>query len=245
MGVYNSALITTTVWADRISSMVNYLNSIDGITALEERNIIDNQELLGAKFTFDDKGIEGFFGYNSFLQITGIYLKNINIGADIVTPQIYGNNYQDATNVKIQYYLDNNVIFVCIGDMMNGYRHKLEVGFVNTVNSITLFGYGSRFSLNSNNDPLFDMADLTFNVLDDSARVPYTYINMYPYIATAGTIEYTNEGIFVNDGIKMFSTEALKECSTVTLQSTQSLLSGVCVALGTHCLAPLNIEGDD
>ena len=242
MGVYNSALITTTVWADRIESIVNYLNSIEGITASEERVFVGNTEYLGAKFVFDNKGIEGFFGYESSMRITAVYLKNTNIGADLITLQESGNTYQQPSNVKVQYYLGDNAFFISIGDVMGSYRYKLEVGFVNTANSITLFGYGYGVALNSVSDPFIDIANLTFNIPDDSARIPYTYVNMYPYMATAGTIEYCNEAFFANGGIKNFSTEALKECSTVTIQSTQSLLSGICVALGAHCLAPLDIE---
>ena len=167
MGVYNSALITTTIWVDRIRSIINYLNSIEGITASEERVLVSNTEYLGAKFIFDNKGIEGFFGYESTLRSTAVYLKNTNIGADLITLQEGGNSYQGPANVKIQYYLDDNAFFISIGDMMGG-RHKLEVGFVNTVNSITLFGYGCGTVLNSISDPFIDIANLTFNILDDS-----------------------------------------------------------------------------
>ena len=57
MGVHNRALISTTTVEDRLSSLIEFLNSKDGITAVAHTDTISGDSYSGVLYSFDDTDI--------------------------------------------------------------------------------------------------------------------------------------------------------------------------------------------
>jgi hypothetical protein len=91
-----------------------------------------------------------------------------------------------------------------------------------------------------------DISTLTFEETSDLSRTQFSYTNMFQYTSVSGSLDYLGQAYFVNgNNLKKFTTDILRECSTVTLLSTASLSDGNWLAIGAHCLAPLDSEEDE
>ena len=107
----------------------------------------------------------------------------------------------------------------------------------------TLIGYGG----NTTNTEMVDISTLTFEDVTDTARIAYTYTNMFPYEADSGSLDFLAQAYFVNGGVRKFTSTILKECSTVSILSTGSMPNPLPFhfAIGAHCLVPLDQGGNE
>lgn len=240
MGVFGGTIFSNSDFNERASLLANYLNQLDGITAETETITVSSNSYTGVKFTIDEINVTGFLGYNTGCTITAVYVKNNNTDIYLYGPTVSGNDYQRATNVKIYYYLDDDIKLINVGDVMNGYRFKLELMSVTTTTSTKLVGYRVEAG---GTDTFFDVSTLTFEDSLSDSRAAYTYTNMFPYYALPGTIDFVASGFFTNNnGFKKYICESMRECSTVGLLSTQALFVGSHLAIGAHCLVPIDEE---
>ncbi len=245
MGVYNSITITSDDLETRLNSLVAYLNSLDGITA--ERYNDEDWDIgwdpgypQGVKYSFDGTNISCFFGYYRGLIYTaeGVLKDDAYIFKTTHSPY-----NPTTTDLVVHSYIDENCKLITIKD-----AYSLRGGLTTvllTIGNTKLIGYNS-FSTASDDITFLDISSLTFEEISDSVRIPYTYTNMFPYAAPIGQLDFLNQAYFVNgNNVKKFTTELLKECSTVNLLSSASLPAplGNFIAIGAHCLAPLDPEG--
>lgn len=239
MGVYNRAIFSTSE-SERIASLIVYLNNLNSeestIISAEEGTLkIDGTTYTGASFELAGTDISGFFGYNG-LSYTACCLKN---GDNELIPNTARNNSSE-TNLAVNTYIDDNCIYIAINDLQAN-KTGLELMLLNISSSKVLIGYKE---LNTA-DEIADISTLIFEDISDTARVQYTYTNMFPYVAISGTIDFLAQSYFVNGGVKKFQSNLLRECSTVTIKSTVSLPDGNYIALGAHCLAPRDDEEEE
>lgn len=245
MGVYDRGLITTTDVSQRVASITAYLNNLNPepanpiISAETVTESLISNTYIGTAFSFPGTEISGFFGYwTSDVTRSTTYLKKGN--TYLISP--VNRAYTQYNEVVINSYVDSRCLYIAINDL-NQNHAGIELVKLLTSDSKVLLGYKELATIAAEvTNEVADISALVFENLADTSRIPHTYTNMFPYVATAGTIDFTNEAFFVNGGVKAFSTDTLKECSTVALLSTQSLPTGNCVALGAHCLAPLDDE---
>lgn len=238
MGAYNRAIFSTSE-SERIASLISYLNNLNPdpenptIILAEEGTLeISGTTYTGVNFELTGTDISGFFGYNG-LSYTACCLKN---GDNNLVPDTARNNSSE-TNLAVNTYIDDNCIYIAINDLQAN-KTGLELMLLNISSSKALIGYKE---LNTA-DEIADISTLIFEDINDTARVQYTYTNMFPYAAISGTIDFLAQSYFVNGGIKKFQSNFLRECSIVTIKSTASLPDGNYIALGAHCLAPLDEE---
>lgn len=234
MGVYNRAIFSTSE-SERIASLIAYLNNLNPeestIISAEEGTLeIDGTTYTGVNFELAGTDISGFFGYNG-LQYNACCLKN---GNNVLIPDTAKDNV-DTANLSVNSYIDDNCIYIAINDL-NANKTGLELMLLNISSSKVLIGYKELDTA----EEIVDISTLIFEDISDTARVQYTYTNMFPYVAISGTIDFLAQSYFVNGGVKKFQSNLLRECSTVTIKSTASLPDGNYLALGAHCLAPLD-----
>lgn len=239
MGVYRTAQFPADASA-KIISMAAYLNSLDGVTA----EVTTDAGYSGFKFYLDDTDIVGFYGYTEPMRGSYFWLKN---GDTYLIPITAPGTYEGQYAMTVHSYVDEKLILFSFRDHQ-AYRGGMEVALL-SVDNTRLIGYKAN-TVEQNNSPTFlDISTLIFEEITDVARVPHTYVNMFPYVANPGTVDFVPQAYFVTgNNIKAYTSDLLKECSTVTLLSTVSLPSplGACVALGTHCIAPLdNLGGEE
>lgn len=243
MGKFYSASIAVTDATARVTSISNWFNNLEGVSSELVDYTYNSVTVRAAKITIDDTDIEILFGLVPSHYGTSIVHVFNTEDKKLIPDSCETGNDGTTTNAQLYAYIDDNCVLLSLyqSNTYNPTTNGFQVVYVKTSDDKHLVGY-FRFSAR-NSDMYADMPTLTFEDVDDSARVPYNYTNMFPYVATAGTIDFTNEAFFVDgNNVRAFSTEALKECSTVTMLSTQSLPTGNCVALGAHCLAPLDDE---
>ena len=245
MGKFYSTLISSTDVTQRATSISNWINDLDGFTSTVVSYSSSGSVFTSAKITLDDTNIEVLFGIvANTINGTIVYVKN---NGTTLLPDNKKGPSGAVADIYIGAYIDENCRFLSIRQRQaNNESNGVEVLYLTTSTGNNLIGYAKNDTGTStspiNSRDILDVSSLVFEDIDYSARIPYTYTNMFPYVATAGTIDFTNEAFFVNGGMRAFSTDVLKECSTVSLLSTQSLPTGNCVALGAHCLAPLDDE---
>lgn len=236
MGVFDRAIFSTSE-SERIASLISYLNNLNSeestIISAEEGTLeISDTTYTGVSFELAGTDISGFFGYNS-LSYTACCLKN---GNNELIPNT-AKSYMGETNLAINTYIDDNCIYIAINDLQSN-RTGLELMLLNISSSKALIGYKE---LNTA-DEIADISTLVFEDINDPSRIQYTYTDMFPYVAISGTIDFLAQSYFVNGGTKKIQSNFLRECSTVTIKSTASLPDGNYIALGAHCLAPLDEE---
>ncbi len=245
MGKFYSTLISATDVTQRATSISNWIDNLEGFSSTVVSYSSSGSVFTSAKITLDDTNIEVLFGIGANnINGTTVYVKNGDIK---LLPDNKKGPSGAVADIYIGAYIDENCRFLSIRQRQAlNESNGVEVLYLTTSTGNNLIGYGKNDTGTSSNPidsrDVLDVSSLVFEDVDDSARVPYKYTNMFPYVATAGTIDFTNEAFFINGGYKKFATDALKECSTVTLLSGQSLPTGNCVALGVHCLAPLDEE---
>ena len=247
MGVYNSITITSGDLETRLDSLATYLNSLDGITA--ERYNDEDWDIgwdpgypQGVKYSFDGTNISCFFGYYREMIYTAEGVKKDDAYILKTTHAPY---VPTGTPLVVHSYIDDNCKLITIKDTCPD-RGGLTTVML-TIGNTKLVGYKSFYTA-SNNVTFVDISSLTFEEISDPVRIPYTYTNMFPYAAPAGQLDFINQAYFVNgNSVKKFTTDLLKECSAVNLLSSASLPAplGNFIAIGAHCLAPLDEEGGD
>ena len=237
MGVYNNVVISTGL-EDRVNSLVNYLNSLSAITAEAASETYDEVEFTGALFYLDNVNIHGFFGYDSTLKLTFIWL--INGESYLIPKEIRGSTFQTAGVLTIHSYIGDGCVLISMYDS-HSTNDGIEFMLVNINDSVSLIGYKRLTSA-----AFLDIDSLYFENVADVSRIQYTYANMFPYYATAGTLDFLAQAYFINNNIRRFTTSVLKECSTVSLLSTVSLPAplGNHLAIGAHCIVPITEGGE-
>lgn len=239
MGKFYTAAITSMDPIARATSISEWFNNLDGVSSELIDYTYNNVSFKSANITIDDTDIEILFGICA--SDRGISISHLKNGEDnYLIPDTYtSGSTQAVTDAKLYAYIDDNCIMLSVyqSNSYNPSTNGVEIIYVKTTDNKYLIGYHKH---NTQSMDYVDISSLIFEDVDDTARVPYTYTNMFPYVAIAGTIDFTNEAFFVNNGYRKFTTDNLKECSTVSLLSTQSLPTGNCVAIGAHCLAPLD-----
>ena len=243
MGKFYTAAISSMDPTARATSISEWFNSLDGVSSEVIDYTYSGNTYKSANITIDGTDIEMLFGLLNNRVGTSV-VHAYNGEAALVSDYYITGADGNVTDAKLYAYIDDNCILLS-AFQSNSYNPSdvdIQVVYLKTSDNKHLVGYTALSNaITGRNVDFADISLLTFEDVDDTARVPYKYTNMFPYVATAGTIDFTNEAFFVNGtGYKSFITEALKECSTVTLLSTQSLPTGNCVALGAHCLAPLD-----
>ena len=234
MGAYRTAQFPADISA-KVTGMIGYLNSLEGVTA----EAATDSGHTGFKFYLDDTDIVGFYGYGDPMRESYFWLKN---GDAYLIPITAESTYSGQEILTVHSYVDESLILFSFRDNQP-YRFGMEVALLTIDDSTKLVGYKSNNSTTGNPPTYLDISTLRFEDITDQARVPYTYANMFPYVASPGTVDFVPQAYFVTgNNIKAYTSDLLKECSTVTLLSTVSLPSplGICVALGTHCIAPLD-----
>lgn len=239
MGIYNNALFSNSDVEERIGNLASFLSSFEGINAEVGNHTFDEYEFIGCIITFNGTSVEGFFGYKTDdMRYTGGYLKTGESNY-IVSPFYGANTYFSASDLTAHVYSDEKCKFLSCGVQRTP---SLEICLVTTDNNKILAG--GKNSLTG--EPTVDISELVFQDIADSAHLQYSYTSMFPYAAIAGSIDYLGQSYFVNgNGFKSFATDILRECSAVALMSTASLHDGNYLAIGTHCLAPLDEQEEE
>lgn len=236
MGKFYTTHFTSTA-ISRITQLSDWFNAFDGITSEVVDVTVDNIQFTGAKVTIDGTDIEMYLGDRA-TAITNSYAYVALGSYKIASGRTAGGG--NEAGIYAFAYISDDCIFLCADQNANGF----EMLYTKTKDNKYLLGG----TTNVRGDVAPQMSDvnvLTFIQVGDESHTPYKFADMFPYVATAGTIDFINEGFFVDTSssrYKHFEAETLKACSTVTLRSTQSLPTGNCMALGAHCLAPLDDE---
>ena len=248
MGVYDRSVITTSDESERITELISVLNNLNPdpenptvISAEQGTLDIGNDTYTGVNFSFVDTDISGFFGYFS-LPYTGCQLK-IGENTNLIDP--VSHSYMGSANLAINSYIDDNCTYLAIKDLQQQHG-GVEVMILKLSETKTLIGYKDLYNVAS--EVTYEVADisaLTFKDISNIEGISYTYTDMFPYTAAGGTIDFLAQSYFVNGGVRKFQSNFLRECSTITLKSTASLPDGNYVALGAHCLAPLDEEVEE
>ena len=244
MGVYTNARYTDTSPSARANSINEFFNALNGVTSelvsSSDPYVYGNESFTGAKITIDGSNIEIFFGNKiDDVKRVNVYIKNGN--TYLFGPDSY--NYgAEVKDIVVNAYADDNCIFMQCSHIG---VHGFEVLYAKTTDNKYLIGYNTS-RVNVNSSPyIVDISTLKFEETTDSSRIPLSYANMFPFYAVEGTVDFLNQAYFKNgNGLKMFETDILKECSTVSLLSTVSLPSPLNnhLALGAHCIVPLDDE---
>ncbi len=248
MGKFYSAAIATTDPLERVTSISEWFNNLEGISSEVIDYTYNNATYKSANITIDGTDIEMLFGIlNGRLGTVVVHARN---GETTILPDSYENGADGRVlPAKLYAYIDDNCIVLSVfqANDYNPSDNGIEIVYLKTLDNKNLIGYiVLSYDTTGRYVDFANISSLTFEEVTDTSRVPYKYINMFPYNAEAGTIDYTIGGIFVDGAqFKHFKTEALVECSTVSLLTTQSLIIGNCIALGTHCLAPLDMEEEE
>lgn len=242
MGVYNNLKVSTVDITQRATLAAAFLNDFDGITAEVYEYEYESNTFVGVHFSFDGTNIEGFYGYRAGSSYSCGWYRNGDI--------YYINPFQEGRGDEapgydyiVHAYSDSHCKLISLKD--NGrWRSGIEVMAVTDTPSNELVGY---YKYPTNYDTFVDISSLTFEKIDDPVRLPLAYTNMFPYSAPAGTLDFLAKSYFVNNGIRRYSSELMKECSTVSLLSTVSLPYPLNnhLAIGAHCIVPLDNEGGE
>ena len=240
MGKFYNAEITATDPQEIAESVSNFFNDLDGVTSEVIEYTYNSNTYYTADIKIDGTDIEMYCGYRMDGE-QPVYISKV-INDDITYLSDYTiQHYNEAVKKVVSAYIDNDCIMIyCYTKIRNSWNGT-QVMHIKTSNNKYLVGY-YRKTDSANDYNFFNISNLTFEDLDDTARITYTYTNMFPYTAIAGTIDFLAQSYFVNNGVRKFQSNLLRECSTVTLGSTASLPDGNYIALGAHCLAPLDEE---
>ena len=237
MGVYNTVEFASDI-ATKAAGMIEYLNSLNGVTA----EAAEEESTTGFLFYLDNTNIVGYYGWTAD-RATRYWLKN---GDNYLIPVTSTPTYNPQQAFTVHSYVDDNMILISFRDHQ-AYRGGMEIALL-TIGNTRLIGYKANTVEQENPPTYLDISALTFEEIGDAIRIAYTYTNMFPYAAPIGQLDFVNQAYFVNgNNVKKFTTNLLKECSTVNLLSSASLPTplGNFIAIGAHCLAPLDSEGGD
>lgn len=236
MGVYNNISISNTDAETRATSLANYLNNLDNVSAELTTETVSDVDYIGAAFSIDGSNITGFFGFNTGSTGTYKYLMN----GDIYLIQAEASTTGTAGVAYVHSYIDDACVLLSMYDSHTT-PDGIQVMLVDISGGMKLVGYKALTSAE-----FADISSLTFENVADSARIAYSYTNMFPYEAAPGTLDFLAQSYFVNNGIRKYTSTVLKECSTVTILSTVSLPTPLNnhLAIGAHCIVPIDEGGN-
>lgn len=238
MGVYNTAQFPADI-STKLDDIIAYVNSLDGMSA----EAATDEGYTGFYFHFDGTSIIGFYGYFDASHNVRLWLKN----GDIYLISPWTSDTSGAQDQMVVHsYVDNNLILLSFRDLQ-AQRSGMEVALLTIDEYTKLIGYARNTSTNYPPSTFLDISTLAFENISDVTRQPLSYTNMFPYTAPAGTLDFLAKGYFVNNGVRKYASEFIKECSTVNLLSTASLPYPLNnhLAIGAHCLAPLDDGGEE
>lgn len=239
MGVYNTAQFPADI-STKLDDIIAYINSLDGMSA----DAATHEGYTGFYFYFDGTSIIGFYGYQDAMHNVHLWLKNGD--TYLISPWTSDNIYGAQEQMIVHSYVDENLTLLSFRDLQL-FRSGMEVALLTIDASTKLIGYARNISTDNPPSTFLDISTLTFENISDVTRQPLTYTNMFPYAAPAGTLDFLAKGYFVNNGVRKYTSEFMKECSTVNLLSTASLPYPLNnhLAIGAHCIVPLDDEGGE
>ena len=239
MGVYNTLEITSSNPSDRIGGIQEFFGSIEGITSTVDEYTNEGVTYSAVKInipTIENTSIELLFGTTSDdILNTIVYIKN---GDRYLLSPTVDEASGTAGNIKVHSYIDDDCKMLTVCQLGN---NGFELVYTKTDNNRYLVGYNAT-KLTNNTIGYVDISTLNFEDRDSISGIVYTYTNMFPYTAPAGYIDFLGQSYFVNGGERKYVVDILRECSTVALLDSPTLNDGRFVALGTHCLAPVEDE---
>lgn len=236
MGVYNTAQFPADI-STKLDDIIAYVNSLDGMSA----EAATDEGYTGFYFHFNGTSVIGFYGY--FSNNVRLWLKN----GDTYLISPWTSDTSGAQDQMIVHsYVDDNLILLSFRDL-HSYRSGMEVALLTIDEYTKLIGYARNTSTDNPPSTFLDISTLTFENISDVTRQPLSYTNMFPYAAPAGTLDFLAKGYFVNNGVRKYTSEFMKECSTIDLLSTASLPYPLNnhLAIGAHCIVPLDDEGGE
>ena len=254
MGQFYTDTISSTSAVDKINTVSEYFNGLSGISSEVIDYEYDTNTYKAVDISIDGTDIEAIFGIGIDDPSTTI-LKVVNGDNVLIEDTVVTSSWGTNLPVTISSYinLDSNSVpnetVLFISKNSNSVQDGpcgIELNYIKIDNSNRLIGYAKWGDAGIIS--LTDISSLTFEKLGDSARLQYTYANMFPYTAPSSYIDFLSQSYFKNgSNIRCFETDILRECSTVTLTSSVALQDGLFVALGAHCLAPIDQEeeGDE
>lgn len=220
----------------RIDQVSSWFNAFDGITSEVVTVTVGNIDFVGAKVSIDGTGIEMFLGdVSDSVTRSHSYIKN----EDTVLASNTVTSGGSETGINVSAYIDEKCILLCACQNVNG----PQVMYTRTVGEDYLVGY--KTNVNGNTNIIVDISSMVFEEVSDSSRTPYTYANMFPYTADGAALDFLTNAYFKNGlNYKSFTSDILKECSTISLLSTASLPEplGPHLAIGAHCIVPVDIN---
>ena len=236
MGVYNTAQFPADI-STKLDDIIAYVNSLDGMSA----EAATDEGYTGFYFHFDGTSVIGFYGY--FSNNVRLWLKN---GDTYLISPWTSDTSGAQDQMVVHSYVDDNLILLSFRDLQ-AYRSGMEVALLTIDEYTKLIGYARNATTEYNLSTFLDISTLTFENISDVTRQPLSYTNMFPYAAPAGTLDFLAKGYFVNNGVRKYTSEFIKECSTVNLLSTASLPYPLNnhLAIGAHCIVPLDDEGGE
>lgn len=244
MGKFYSNSISSTDPTTRITSLSEWFNNIDGISSEVIDYEYDDIEYTAARITINNTDIEVLYGVQKTdVQRSILHAKNGDISLVSDTSKKYG----DPNDIVLYSYVhENKVALIAINtpNSSTDGANSIELLFVRDINSNALIGY----KYHADTDTFVDISDLVFENVADSSRAQYTYAEMFPYAAISPTFDYLAQGYFKNSlGYKSFTSDILKECSVITVLDTATLPDplGNHIAIGEHCIVPIDIEEED
>lgn len=236
MGKFYNASITPSSAQDIAESISNFFNDLDGVTSEVIEYTYNSNTYYTADIKIDGTDIEMYCGCRGSL----VFLTKL-INGDITYLSDSINDAYNPSPIIVSAYIDDDCIMLYCYAKIRFTYNGIEAMYVKTNNNKHLIGY-YRKTTDENTYNFFDISNLSFEDLDDTVRIVHTYTNMFPYAAVSGTIDFLAQSYFINNGIRKFQSDLLRECSTITLGATASLPDGNYIALGAHCLAPLDEE---
>lgn len=241
MGKFYSNSISSSDPTTRINSLSEWFNNISGISS----EVIDYEyndiEYTASRITINNTDIEVLYGVQKTdVQRSILHAKNGDISLISDTSKKYG----DPNDIVLYSYVhENKVALIAINtpNSSTDGANSIELLFVRDINSNALIGY----KYHADTDTFVDISDLVFENIADSSRAQCTYANMFPYYADGAALDFLTNSYFKNSlNYKSFTSNILKECSTISLLSTASLPDplGPHMAIGVHCIVPVDID---
>ena len=113
MGVYNNVSISSTDAEARATSLANYLDNLDRVTATVSTETVSDVEYVGAAFSIDETNITGFIGFKS--GSTGTYRYLMNGDNYLISASAVGGS-GSAGVLYIHSYIDEDCVLLSIYD---------------------------------------------------------------------------------------------------------------------------------
>lgn len=243
MGKFYTANFTVEDPTSRATSISEWFNNLDGITSELVDYEYSDSTYKAARITIDNTPIEVLFGVDTTnANSTVVYAKNGDIY--LIDNTLPSSSDSGIGAVNTYAYIHENIILIGVKYMKNNIsdaNNGVEILYLKTSENRYLIGYYR----NGTNDGFVDISSMTFEEFADSSRTPYSFVNMFPYVATPPSLDFLTKVYFKNGlDYVSFTSDILKSCSEIPLLETASLPDplGAHIAIGAHCIAPVDID---